>query len=160
MSESSLPEKTLIDDPEIDGEVRLYRQINPKETAGMVNWAQADEEGNPVVRSSAFQRASTKAATREGYPERTMSVFLEAAVLEHYGSVEGWLSETGRSTWGVVRVQARWFRQFGSMALMRDDHRGLMGHSVAWATESGGKADAAQPDLAANSTWVVRPQRE
>lgn len=160
MSEAPPPEKTLVDDPAIDGEVSLLRQVNPNDTAGMVDWDQVDADGSPTVRSAAFQRASRKAATREGYPERTMSVFLEEAVIEQYGSVEQWLSATGRPNWGVVRVEARWFRHFGKMAIMRDDHRGLVGHAVAWAADSGGKADAAQPDLAANSTWVVLPRRD
>lgn len=159
MSEAPPPEKTLVDDPAIAGDVAVLRQVNPKETAGMVDWDQVDAGGSPTVRSAAFQRASRQAATREGYPERTMSLFLEEAVVEHYGSIEEWLSQTGRPDWGVVRVEARWFREVGKMAIMRDDHRGLVGHSVAWAAESGGRADAAQPDLAANSSWVVLPGR-
>lgn len=148
--------RDLQDDPTISGEVRLLRQVNPKRQASAVDWSTLDGNGHPRIRGGAFQRASMKAAARYGYPERTLSLFVEAAVVQEYGSVEGWAA-TQRPGWGVARITAAQVRTAGEYLLERDDLDGLIGHTVAWAGGSGARADSAQKTLADQATWVVPP---
>lgn len=148
--------RELRDDPTISGEVRLLRQVNPKRQASAVDWSTLDDDGHPRIRGGAFQRASMTAAARYGYPERTLSLFLEDAVVLEYGSVEAW-GATVRPGWGVVRVRAGQIRTAGEYLLERDDLDGLIGHTVAWAGGSGPKADSAQKALADHAIWVVPP---
>lgn len=155
---SDTPTRILVDDPEIGGSVSLLRQINPSTQASHVDWEQM-VGGQPRVRSAAFQRASRQFALREGYPEQTLSLFLEKVVVDEHGTVELWLDAVDRSSWGVVRITAQLLRDEGAMAIERDDHRALLGHCVAWATGSSGKARSAEPILAARAEWVVVPER-
>jgi len=154
-----LPLHELIDDPSISGDVALLRQINPKPQSNNIDWATIDADGKPKVRSAAFQRASRQFAEREGYPQQTLSLYLESVVVQQHGSVQGWLEAVGRQDYGVVRITAQLVRHEGVMAIQRDDHRGYLGHCAAWAIESGSKARADEPVLAARSEWVVVPER-
>lgn len=154
-----LPLHDLIDDPSISGDVALLRQINPNPQANNIDWTTIDADGKPKVRSAAFQRASRQFAEREGYPQQTLSLYLESVVVEQHGSVQGWLEAVGRTGYGAVRVAAQLVRHEGVMAIQRDDHRGYVGHCVAWAIASGNKARSAEPVLAARSEWVVVPER-
>lgn len=148
----------LVDDRELEGDIPLLRQINPNPAANNVDWEDLDAGGFPRLRSAAFQRASKKIASQEGYPEQTLSVYLERVVLDSYGSVEAWLRVVGRPGYGVARVTAQQLRQLGSLSLRRDDHRGFIGHCVGWAAESGSKSRAGEPALAEVAEWVVKPQ--
>lgn len=157
MSQSE-SQRTLHDDDALSGDVWLLRQINPNPKSRHVDWSTVDEVGHPIVRSSAFQRASRKRADEFGYPERTLSLFLESAVIEQYGSIPEWLRATDKPRLGVVRVKAQWLRDLGEMGLERDDLNGFVGHTVAWACGSGGRADSAQPTLADLCEWVLVPE--
>lgn len=148
--------RELRDDPAIAGEVRMLRQINPKRTAASVDWSELDEAGRPRLRAGAFQRASPSFAQRYGYPVRTLSLYVEDAVLGQYGTVEAWAAEVRRG-WGVVRVTAGLLRAEGDFLIQRDDLNGWVGHSVAWAGGSSNRADAAQKPLADRAVWLVPP---
>jgi len=152
-----LPLHDLIDDEAISGDVALLRQINPNPQSHNIDWNTIDGEGKPKVRSAAFQRASRQYAEREGYPEQTLSLYLESVVVEEHGSVQNWLTAVDRSGYGAVRVRAQLLREEGGMGIQRDDHRGYIGHCVAWALVSGSKARSAEPIFAARSEWVVVP---
>lgn len=148
--------RELRNDPSLDGAVPLLRQVNPKRSAPCVDWTQVDSAGFPRLRAGAFQRASTQMAEQFGYPERTLSVYIEDVVIEEFGSVADWAA-VARPGWGVVRISAGTLRQEGGFLLERDDLNGWMGHTVAWAGNSSAKADSAQQPLATSAEWLIAP---
>ena len=154
MAEDGL--RVLRDDPSLDGDIPLLRQVNPKRAAPCVDWDSISSGGFPKLRAGAFQRASKQMAERYGYPERTLSVFVEDAVLAEYETVAAW-AQSARPGWGVVRITAGALRQEGGYLLERDDLNEWVGHTVAWPGVSGRKADSAQHVLAVQAEWVVAP---
>jgi len=148
--------RDLQDDPSIGGSMWLLRQVNPKKSAPCVDWSDLDALGRPRIRAGSFQRASLAASQHYGYPVRTLSLFVEDAVLGSYSSLEEWASAV-RAGWGVVRVAASLVRDSGDFLIQRDDLNGWVGHSVAWAGGSNEKAESAQKLLAAAAEWVVTP---
>ena len=108
MAEDGL--RVLRDDPSLDGDIPLLRQVNPKRAAPCVDWDSISSGGFPKLRAGAFQRASKQMAERYGYPERTLSVFVEDAVLAEYETVAAW-AQSARPGWGVVRITAGALRQ-------------------------------------------------
>lgn len=148
--------RELQDDQTLAGDVPMLRQINPKRAASCVDWSQLDDGGIPRLRGGAFQRASLAVAQKFGYPMRTLSLYVEAAVLDEYGTVAAW-AEAVRPGWGVVRLSAGLLRSEGDFLIERDDLNGWIGHAVAWAGGSSSRADTAQKPLADGSQWVVAP---
>jgi hypothetical protein len=148
--------RDLRDDPRITGDVALLRQVNPKRSAPCVDWSEIDALGRPRLRAGTFQRASLEFSQRFRYPVRTLSVFLEEAVLGEFPTVDEWAAAV-RPGWGVVRISAGLVRSAGDFLIQRDDLNGWVGHSVAWAVGSNEKAEAAQKLLATDAEWVVAP---
>ena len=148
--------RDLQDDPAIGGSMWLLRQVNPKRSAPCVDWSDLDGLGRPRIRAGSFQRASLGASQGYGYPVRTLSLFVEVAVLGSYSSLEEWASVV-RAGWGVARVAASVVRESGDFLIQRDDLNGWVGHSVAWAGGSNEKAESAQKILATAAEWVVAP---
>jgi hypothetical protein len=135
--------RELRDDPTLAGDVSMLRQINPKRAATCVDWSQLDDDGVPRLRGGAFQRASLGFAQQYGYPVRTLSLYVEAAVIDEYGTVAAWAEAVGRPGWGVVRLSAGVLRSEGDFLIERDDLNGWIGHAVAWAGGSSNRADGA-----------------
>jgi hypothetical protein len=151
--------RELRDDPTIAGDVQLLRQVNPKRQASCVDWSTVDDDGRPRLRAGAFQRASKAIAVKYGYPERTLSLYLEDVIIQEFGSVEQWASRE-RPGWGVVRVSAAVLRKSGGFLLERDDLDGRVGHAVAWAGGPEKEAESAQKALSLVALWVVPPDVE
>lgn len=148
--------RDLRDDPAITGSVSLLRQVNPRKAASCVDWSAVDTDGNPRLRAGAFQRASLTAAQKYGYPVRTLSLFVEEAVLGEHATVADWAAQV-RPGWGVVRIMAGLLRSEGDFLIGRDDLNGWIGHAVAWAGGSSNRADGAQKALAEHAVWLVAP---
>lgn len=151
------PFKSLfVDQPDlIPDEETLYRVV----AIGLIQWEDRDEDGNPAIKSSAFQNQTLERAQELGVPGRCMSVgvdgFLRREGLDPERMLEGLPAEEA----GLVAFEASLVRQLGDGIMHWPYEPNAPWHAVVFCSTSSKRTKGNRRALAraARSGWVDLP---